>query len=83
MTSKAAKVDIAAIEYLPADLDPEDDESPEVAKKRYLEAIEAQEPAPTAIIDSGNGMMGGTSAGMMNGGHMHYALGMHVAFTVQ
>jgi hypothetical protein len=35
------------------------------------------------VIDSGNGMMGGTSAGMMNGGHVHYALGMHVAFTVQ
>lgn len=35
------------------------------------------------LVDSGNGMMGGTSAGMMNGGHAHYALGMHVEFAVQ
>jgi hypothetical protein len=58
MTTKAAKVDIAAIEYLLADLDPEDDERPEAAKERYLKAIDAQEPAPTAIIDSGNGIQG-------------------------
>jgi hypothetical protein len=31
----------------------------------------------------GGGMMGGTSGGMMNGGHVHYALGMRVVFAVQ
>lgn len=58
MTRKAAKTDIAAIEYLPADLDPKDNELPEAAKVRYLKAIEAHEPACTAIIDSGNGIQG-------------------------
>lgn len=39
------------------------------------------------LVDSGmmggGGMMGGTPAGMMNGGHVHYALGMRVIFTVR
>lgn len=36
------------------------------------------------LIDRmGGGMMGGTSGGMMNGGHVHYALGMRVVFAVQ
>ncbi len=56
MTSKAAKVDIAKVEYLLADLDPNDDERPEAAKTRYLKALETFKPAPTAIIDSGNGV---------------------------
>ncbi len=56
MTKKAAKVDVAAIEYLLADLDPKDDESPADAKARYLKALEGFTPAPTAIIDSGNGI---------------------------
>ena len=56
MTSKASKLDIAAIEYLLADLDPKATESPEAAKARYLAALETYEPAPTAIIDSGNGV---------------------------
>lgn len=56
MTSKAAKVDIAAVEYLFADLDPKEDESPEAAKARYSRALQAYEPAPTAIVDSGNGI---------------------------
>jgi hypothetical protein len=56
MSKKAAKVDIAAVEYLLADLDPMDDESPEAAKARYLEALETNEPKPAAIIDSGNGI---------------------------
>ena len=58
MTSKAAKTDIAAIEYLLADLDPRDGDSPEDAKARYLKALETFEPAATAIIDSGNGIQG-------------------------
>ena len=56
MTRKAAKTDIAAIEYLLADLDPRDGESPEDAKSRYLKALETFKPAATAIIDSGNGI---------------------------
>jgi Family of unknown function (DUF5906) len=56
MTSKAAKVDIAVVEYLFADLDPRESESPEAAKARYLQALEAHEPEPTAIVDSGNGV---------------------------
>ena len=56
MRSKAAKTDIAAIEFLFADLDPRDDESPEAAKRRYLEAF--KEPKPAAVIDSGNGIQG-------------------------
>ena len=56
MTRKAAKTDIAAIEYLFADLDPRDDESPEDAKARYLAAIRAHAPEMAALIDSGNGL---------------------------
>ena len=58
MTRKAAKTDIAAIEYLLVDLDPRDDESPEDAKARYLAAIKAHAPEPTALVDSGNGIQG-------------------------
>jgi hypothetical protein len=56
MTSKAAKKDIAAIEYFLADLDPKEDETPEAAKARYLDALETHRPTCTAIIDSGNGI---------------------------
>ena len=56
MTSKAAKTDIAAIEYVLADLDPRDDETPEAAKERYLQELDTRQPKPTAIIDSGNGI---------------------------
>jgi hypothetical protein len=56
MASKAAKVDIAAIEYLLADLDPEDTEEPETAKARYLTGLDKLKPVPTGIIDSGNGI---------------------------
>jgi hypothetical protein len=56
MTSKAAKTDIAAIEYLLGDLDPKEGETPAAAKPRYLAALDELKPAPTAIIDSGNGI---------------------------
>ena len=56
MTSKAAKTDIAAVEYLLADLDPKKDETPEAAKTRFLSALDELKPEPTAIIDSGNGI---------------------------
>jgi hypothetical protein len=56
MTSKAAKTDIAAIEYAFTDLDPRDDETPDDAKARYLVALAAYPLAATFIIDSGNGI---------------------------
>lgn len=56
LTSKAKKIDISAIEYLYADLDPRHDESAEAAKERYLAALAAHHPPCTAIINSGNGI---------------------------
>jgi hypothetical protein len=59
MRKKAAKTDIAAIEYVLSDLDPADGETPEAAKARYLEQLNGTfEPKPTAAIDSGNGIQG-------------------------
>jgi hypothetical protein len=57
MTKKAAKADIAAVEYLLADLDPNEGESPSDAKSRYLAQLNgAFEPKPTVVVDSGNGI---------------------------
>jgi hypothetical protein len=57
MNKKAAKKDIAAIEYVLGDLDPACDETSEAAKARYLEQLNLTfEPKPTAGIDSGNGI---------------------------
>src|SRR5262249_2724049 len=57
MNKKPAKSDIAAVEYLLADLDPADGETSEGAKARYLGQVNGTfEPKPTAIIDSGNGI---------------------------
>jgi hypothetical protein len=56
LTSKASKLDIAAIEYSFVDLDPRHDERSEDAKARYLAGLGTFEPAPTVIIDSGNGI---------------------------
>jgi predicted P-loop ATPase len=56
MTSKAAKTDIAAIEFFLADLDPKEGETSEAAKARYAIALETHEPRPAAVVDSGNGI---------------------------
>jgi hypothetical protein len=57
MSKKPAKTDIAAIEYLLADLDPLGNEKPEDAKARYLNQLNGTfEPKPSAIVDSGNGI---------------------------
>jgi hypothetical protein len=56
MDKKAAKTDIAAIEYALGDLDPNDDETSEAAKARYMEQLKTFEPTPTMGIDSGNGL---------------------------
>ena len=57
MSKKAAKKDIAAVEYLLGDLDPRNDETSEAAKARYSEQLNGDfEPKATAIVDSGNGI---------------------------
>jgi hypothetical protein len=56
MNKKAAKADIAAIEYSLADLDPADGEASEAAKARYLAQLATFDPKPTVIVDSGNGI---------------------------
>jgi hypothetical protein len=59
INKKARKIDIAAIEYIPIDLDPRAGETPEAAKARYLEQLNgAFEPKPAFLIDSGNGLNG-------------------------
>ena len=57
MNKKPAKTDIAAVEYLLADLDPRDNEKSEDAKARYLEQLNGTfEPKPTVVVNSGNGI---------------------------
>jgi hypothetical protein len=56
LSRKAAKTDIAAIEYVLADCDPNPGEAPTEAKARYLSNLERFKPYPTAVIDSGNGI---------------------------
>jgi len=56
MTKKAAKTDISAIEFVLGDLDPKGGETSEAAKSRYLTALKTFTPAPSAIVDSGNGI---------------------------
>jgi hypothetical protein len=56
MQSKPRKADIAEIEYLHLDADPEPNETPERFKARLLPLLEQAEP--TFIIDSGNGLHG-------------------------
>jgi hypothetical protein len=57
MNKKAAKTDIAAVEYLLSDLDPRDDETSDQAKVRYSEQLNGSfEPKPTFVVGSGNGI---------------------------
>jgi hypothetical protein len=59
MDKKAAKTDIAAIEYVLGDLDPAPGETSEAAKACYLAQFNgAFEPKPTGAVDSGNGIQG-------------------------
>jgi predicted P-loop ATPase len=53
---KLGKTDIAAIEFLIADLDPHEGEASDAAKKRYLDALKEFTPRPSAVVDSGNGI---------------------------
>jgi hypothetical protein len=56
LNKNSSKFDIARIEYLPLDLDPNDDERPDDATSRYLQAIKDQGLKVAAIVDSGNGI---------------------------
>jgi hypothetical protein len=56
LNKKAKKEDIAAVEYIHADLDPVDGESPAEAKQRYLRALQNFQPQPCSVVDSGNGI---------------------------
>ena len=57
MCKKAAKTDIAAIEYVLADLDPADGETLGGGEGALSRAARgAFEPRPTAVVDSGNGI---------------------------
>jgi hypothetical protein len=56
VNKKAKKADMAAAEFVMADLDPRKDETPEDAKARYMERLALFEPFPSAIVDSGNGI---------------------------
>ena len=56
LSKKAAKTDIAAVEYALADLDPNEGETSDAAKARYMAQLNGTfKPAPTAIVNSGNG----------------------------
>ena len=52
LSKKTAKTDIAAVEYALADLDPNEGETSDAAKARYMAQLNgAFKPAPTAIVD--------------------------------
>jgi Mesyanzhinovviridae DNA primase len=52
---KTSKRDMLRAHFLHADIDPRPGEASEAAKARILPELEAFKPAPTAIVDSGNG----------------------------
>ena len=56
LNSKATKKDIASGEFVFADLDPREEETPQECKTRYQAALAAGGQKPYAIIDSGNGI---------------------------
>jgi hypothetical protein len=60
MWSKPAKTDIAVIEFVHADLDPNSavKEASEQAKQRYQAHLERLNEKPTVLVDSGNGLQG-------------------------
>jgi predicted P-loop ATPase len=55
MRTKASKKDIKSANFIFADLDPRNDETPEQAKTRYTKALQSI-AQPSAVIDSGNGI---------------------------
>lgn len=55
---KPAKADVTAAAFLHTDNDPHDGETPEAAKERILASLQAHDPPPSIIVDSGNGLQG-------------------------
>lgn len=53
---KPAKQDVKEVAWLHVDIDPRAGETIETEKRRALDALEAFDPPPTAIIDSGGGV---------------------------
>jgi hypothetical protein len=53
---KASKTEVGAIEFVLADLDPKEEAAAEDAKVRFVAALKSYEPAPTYVLDSGNGV---------------------------
>ena len=53
---KASKTEVSAIEFLLADLDPNEGEAPEEAKVHSLAELRSFEPEPLYVVDSGNGV---------------------------
>ena len=56
LDKKAKKTDVAAIAFVHGDLDPNDDETTETAKARFIAALEPWRPHLIAVVDSGNGI---------------------------
>jgi len=56
ITKKPTKAQFVLAEWVYADCDPADAETPEAAKARYLNAIDTYQHPPTLIVDSGNGI---------------------------
>jgi putative DNA primase/helicase len=54
MAKKAAKADIASVEYIYVDADPNGNETPDQFKQRFLGALNGLRP--TFVVDSGNGI---------------------------
>lgn len=56
VAKKAAKAEIARVEYLHVDADPDENESPGDFKARMMPLIKDFDAQPTFIVDSGNGL---------------------------
>lgn len=56
MSRKPKKADIAMVEYLHCDLDPDKGETPQQAQARYDAAIDTYGICPTLVVNSGNGL---------------------------
>ena len=56
VTKKPTKADISGGEFLQVDADPDDRESSEAFKARFLPTLRAFTPAASFIVDSGNGI---------------------------
>jgi len=53
---KASTTEVSVIEFLLADLDPNEGEAPEEAKVHSLAELRSFEPEPLYVVDSGNGV---------------------------